>query len=292
MATVFDLGDRMIPSEYRDTLQYGGQTSMSEIPSLLFDVEPETGVAVLTLNRPERRNAFNLDMVDRWRAALDRVERDRAIRALVVTGAGDSFCSGGDMDDLNAFLSMNALERRSFLWDHVHQIPLTLERIDCPVIAAINGTARGAGLDMALMCDIRFIDRSAVLAESYVLMGLMPGDGGSYFLTRLVGTARALELLWTGDEITAEQAERIGLVNRVTPDGQAKAQALEFARRIAAKSTHAVRFAKRAVYQGAQTASLREHLDLVASHMAVLEDLPEFRAQVEEFLKRGKAKRS
>lgn len=268
---------------------------MSEISSLLFDVEPETGVAVLTLNRPERRNAFNLDMVDRWRAALDRVERDRSIRALVVTGAGDSFCSGGDMDDLNAFLSMNALERRSFLWEHVHQIPLALERIDCPVIAAINGTARGAGLDMALMCDVRFIDQSAVLAESYVLMGLMPGDGGSYFLPRLVGTARALELLWTGDDITAEHAERIGLVNRVTPDGQARARAVEFARRIAAKSTHAVRFAKRAVYQGAQTSSLREHLDLVASHMSVLEDLPEFRSQVEEFLtrrSRSKAGRS
>jgi len=192
------------------------------------------------------------------------------------------------MDDLESFLSMDAFERKAYLWERVHRIPLALERIDCPVIAALNGTARGAGLDMALMCDLRVIDESVVLAESYIAMAVMPGDGGSYFLPRLVGVPRALELLWTGDPITARQAESIGLVNHVTPDGEALSRATELAQRIAAKPTQAIRFTKRAVMQGA-TMSLRAHLDMLSSHMSVLEDLPEFRDRVRAFRDRKRS---
>lgn len=261
---------------------------MSGYGTIIFEVEPGTGVARLTLNRPERFNAFSKEMIGEWRDALARVEHDIAIRAMVLTGKGKAFCAGGDIDELGSFLSMTALERKQFLWDHVHQIPLALERIDCPVIAALNGTARGAGLDMALMCDLRFMDRSVVLAESYIAMGLMPGDGGSYFLPRLVGAARALELLWTGDPITAEQAERIGLVNRITPDGECVEAAMALARRIAGQSTQAVRFTKRAVYQG-QSMGLRAHLDAISSHMSVLEDTPAFRERVSAFKQRKRA---
>ncbi|MGE0153673.1 MAG: enoyl-CoA hydratase/isomerase family protein [Reyranellaceae bacterium] len=258
---------------------------MSDYKTILFDVAPDTGVACLTLNRPDRFNAFNKEMVGEWRDALGRVERDVAIRALVLTGKGKAFCAGGDIDELESFLTMSALERKQFLWDNVHQIPLALERIDCPVIAALNGTARGAGLDMALMCDLRLMDRSVVLAESYIAMGLMPGDGGSYFLPRLVGVPRALELLWTGADITAETAERIGLVNHVTADGTCLEEAMKLAARIARQPTHAIRFTKRAVYQG-QAGDLRGHLDMVSSHMSVLEDMPDFRARVEAFKSR------
>jgi len=260
---------------------------MTASASLLFDVDTETGVAVITLNRPQRLNAFDLAMVTLWREALARVEKDRAIRALVVTGAGAAFCAGGNMDELEAFLAMSAIERKNYLWDNVHQVPLALERIDCPVIAALNGTARGAGLDMALMCDLRVMDSSAVLAESYIAMGLMPGDGGAWFLPRLVGLARALELLWTGDPIDAETALRIGLVNHVAPAGTALAQATALAQRIARQPTHAVRFTKRVALQAMTgQASLRSHLDAVSSHMAVLEDLPDFKQRVAVFRQR------
>jgi enoyl-CoA hydratase/carnithine racemase len=260
---------------------------MPNTAPLLFDVDAATGVAMITLNRPQRLNAFDMTMIGLWREALAQVEKDRAIRALIVTGAGSAFCAGGDMDELETFLTLSAIERKNYLWDNVHQVPLALERIDCPVIAALNGTARGAGMDMALMCDLRIMDASAVLAESYIAMGLMPGDGGAWFLPRLVGLARALELLWTGDPIDADTALRIGLVNHVAPTGTALAQAMALAQRIARQPTHAVRFTKRVALQAATNqASLRSHLDAVSSHMAVIEDLPDFKERVEAFRKR------
>lgn len=265
--------------------------TQSRNDSILFDFNPETGVAVLTLNRPERFNAFTQEMIGKWRDALAQVATDSTIRALVVTGAGKAFCSGGDIEELESFMSMNGLERKNYLWEGVHQIPLLLERIDCPVIAALNGTARGAGLDMALMCDIRIMDESVKLAESYIAMGLMPGDGGSYFLPRLIGIPRALELLWTGDAIDAQTALQIGLINRVTPDGEALQHAMKLAERIAAQAPQAIRFTKRAVYQSmGMPTTLRAHLDSISSHMSVLEDLPDFRERVLAFKNRKGSK--
>lgn len=258
---------------------------------ILLEVRENTGVAILTLNRPAQYNAFNLAMITQWRAALARVENDPSIRALVVTGAGKAFCAGGDMQELESFLGMDALQRKNYLWENVHQVPLALERIDCPVIAALNGTARGAGLDMALMCDLRVMDEGSVVAESYIHMGLMPGDGGAWFLPRLVGLPRALELLWTGDPLDAKTAREIGLVNQVTPAGQALAQALALAERIARQPVHAVRFTKRAAYQAAAAGvSLRAHLDAVSSHMAVIEGMPDFRERVEAFRDKQRAR--
>jgi 2-(1,2-epoxy-1,2-dihydrophenyl)acetyl-CoA isomerase len=263
----------------------------SPASSLLFDLDASTGVATLTLNRPERLNAFDLPMIDAWRAALARVEADRAVRALIVTGAGRAFCAGGDMDELRSFMSMNALERKDFLWRNVHQIGLLLERIDCPVIAAINGTARGAGLDMALMCDLRVLDGDAQIAESYISMGLMPGDGGAWFLPRLVGVSRALDLLWSGDPVDAQTALRIGLVDRVAPPGEALASARALAERLARQPQEAVRFIKRAVRDSmAGATSLRAHFDAVSSHMSVLEDLPAFRERVAAFERRQRGR--
>lgn len=257
---------------------------MSEDASILYEFNPTTGVAILRLNRPTRFNAFNLEMIGRWTRVLEGVERDPNVRALVVTGKGKAFCAGGDADDLEGFLCMDAPARKAYLWENVHRIPLLLERIGCPVIAAINGAARGAGLDMALMCDLRVIDANASVAESYISMGLVPGDGGAWFLPRLVGCSRALEMLWTGDAIDAETALRIGLVNHVAPAGQSLHQALELASRIALQPPQAVSLIERLVYDGlGGTMSLRAHLDTVSSHMAVVEDSPEFRERLKPF---------
>src|SRR5690606_8434536 len=130
---------------------------------------------------------------------------------------------------------------KNYLWKHVHRIVLTLERADKPVIAAINGLARGAGLDMALMCDLRIMAESATLAESYINMGLIAGDAGTYFLPRIVGTARALELFWTGRVLDAHEAERIGIANRVVADDRLVEAVTETARIIAAQPQEAVR---------------------------------------------------
>lgn len=254
---------------------------------ILFEIEPDSGVGLLTLNRPSRLNAFTRGMIDCWRSALEQVAGNADVRCLVVTGAGKAFCAGGDMDDLESFLEADALTRKNYLWEHVQQIPLLLERIDCPVIAAINGTARGAGLDMALMCDLRIMDAEAVVAESYISMGLVPGDGGAWFLPRLVGISRALEMLWTGDAVDADAALQMGLVNRVAPAGGSLAMSLELARRIAKQPAQPVRMMKRLAQQGL-TMTLRSHLDQVSSHMAVVEDLPEFRERLKKFRERGR----
>lgn len=259
---------------------------MAEYQFIKFAVDGQ-GIAVITLNRPERYNAFHQGLIDEWYDALRKVSDNPEVKVVIVTGAGKAFCAGGDVDELAGFLEMNSLERKNFLWEHVHRIALTLERLDRPVIAALNGTARGAGLDMALMCDLRIAAKSAVFAESYINMGLIPGDGGTYFLPRLIGIPRALEMFWTGREVTAEEAERIGLVNRVVPDGEAFNAAYELALQIARQPQQAIRFAKRALYQSLTT-TLPMHLDMVSSHMAVLEDVSDFRDKLQAFKDRKK----
>ncbi|WP_373084691.1 enoyl-CoA hydratase/isomerase family protein [Sneathiella sp.] len=250
--------------------------------TILVEKNHETGVAILTLNRPDQFNAFNREMVNTWADSLIDIASDKDIRAMVLTGAGKAFCAGGDMDELDSFLEMSMSERKSFLFDNVYRVMRQVHSMDIPVIAALNGTARGAGLDMALMCDIRIADRSAVFAESYISLGLIAGDGGSYFLPRLVGLSKALELLWTGDAVTAEEAVSIGMMSRAVDEGQALPEALKLAARIAAQPTEAVRMIKRAAVQSFST-TLDSHLDMISSHMAILEDGPVFKERVLAF---------
>jgi 2-(1,2-epoxy-1,2-dihydrophenyl)acetyl-CoA isomerase len=153
---------------------------------------------------------------------------------------------------------------------------LTLEDIDKPVIAALNGVAVGAGLDMALMCDLRFAAETARFSEGYVKVGYVPGDGGAYYLPRLVGVAKSLELFWTGDFISAAEAERIGMVNRVFPADRLMEETYTFARRLAEGPTKVIQMMKRAVYQSSR-ADLRTSLDLVSSHMGVIFETPDSR---------------
>jgi enoyl-CoA hydratase/carnithine racemase len=226
------------------------------------------GVATITLNRPRRKNAFTLPMVNRWADLLTQAERDPCVGAIVVTGAGDSFSSGIDLDALEA-IEHSALGRRRMLTENIHRVALTLDRLDKPVIAAVAGAAVGAGMDMALMCDMRIAGESAYFSEAYVRIGVVPGDGGCYYLPRLVGTAKAMELLLTGDRVDATEALRIGLVNRVVPDNELASYVQGFARRLAAGPPVATRLIKRTVYQSASI-DLATALSLVASHMGVV----------------------
>jgi enoyl-CoA hydratase/carnithine racemase len=229
----------------------------------------EAGVATVLLNRPERKNAFTLEMVDAWADTLQWAQDHDEVRAIVVTGAGDAFCSGVDLDDFAAHQG-SVLDNKRLLMERVHRVPLTLETIDKPVIAAVNGAAVGAGMDVALMCDIRFASGSARFSEGYVRVGLVPGDGGCFLLPRLVGVSTALRLLWTGDFVAAEEALRIRLVDSVVDDDALLDEACCFARRLAHGPTVAIRMIKRAVRQS-EGSDLRSALDLISSHMAVVQ---------------------
>ncbi|MGU3467797.1 enoyl-CoA hydratase/isomerase family protein [Methylobacterium sp. C33D] len=248
---------------------------------LLFSVAE--GVATITLNRPERKNAFTFPMIAAWTAALQRCRTDAAIRVVVVTGAGSAFCSGGDIVEMGERLDQPPARRKEELYGRIQRIPLTLEDLDKPVIAALNGVATGAGLDLALMCDLRYAARSARFAETYVRVGLVPGAGGAHFLPRLVGTAKALELFFTGDFVDADEALRIGLVNGVHADADLMPAVAALARKIAEAPPLTLSLIKRAVYQGMRN-DLRTNLDLISSHYAVVTATPEHRAAVQAFV--------
>ncbi|MBN1614819.1 MAG: enoyl-CoA hydratase/isomerase family protein [Deltaproteobacteria bacterium] len=232
--------------------------------------EKKDGLGTITLNRPEKKNAFTLTMIDKWADTLAAWRTDPEVKVIVLTGAGNAFCAGADFSAPSAQPGEDGpYERKSILWDRIQRIPLTLEDIDKPVIAAMKGVATGAGLDMALMCDIRFAADTARFAETYVKVGLVPGDGGCYYLPRLVGLAKALELLWEGDFIDAAEALRIGLVNRVYPEAQLMEETHQFARKLAEGPAAVIRTIKRATYQSSRS-DLRTALDLISSHMGVV----------------------
>ncbi|MGA2400960.1 MAG: enoyl-CoA hydratase/isomerase family protein, partial [Syntrophobacteraceae bacterium] len=193
----------------------------------------ENGIGTITLNRPAKKNSFTFEMVEEWAATLEKWRTDPEVAVIVLTGAGGDFCSGVDFASAGDPMQAGPYEMKHLLWDKVHRIPLTLEDIDKPVIAAMKGVAVGAGLDMALMCDMRFAADNARFSEGYVKVGLVPGDGGAYFLPRLVGMAKALELLWTGDFVSAHEALRIGMVNHIYPEDQVMDETYKFARRLA-----------------------------------------------------------
>jgi enoyl-CoA hydratase/carnithine racemase len=235
------------------------------VSEILYRVDAH--VASITLNRPERRNAFTLPMVDAWADALGDAHRDEQVNAVVVTGAGGSFCSGVDLDELARDSARIPLDDKRMLTEHVHRVARTLEEMDKPVVAAVDGVAVGAGMDMALMCDYRIASPQARFSEGYVRLGLVPGDGGCWLLPRLVGTSRALRLLWTGEFVNAQEACTLGIVDEIADDPMLAAT--QFARAVAAQPSAAIRMIKRAVRQGARHDFLTA-LDLISSHFAVL----------------------
>jgi len=257
---------------------------MSE--QLLFSVTE--GIARITLNRPERMNAFTFEMIDAWTAALQQCRTDDAIKVVLLTGAGSAFCSGGDIVEMGDRLQHTPEQRKNELFNRIERIPLALEDLDKPVIAVVNGVATGAGMDMALMCDIRYAGKSARFAETYVKVGLVPGAGGAHFLPRLVGVSKALELFLTGDFLDADEALRLGIVNKVFPDETLLEEVEKIARRMAKAPSLTLRMTKRAIYQGMRN-DLRTNLDLISSHYAVITASQEHRDLVHKFIaERGK----
>lgn len=251
-------------------------------PHILYRLEGHT--AVLTINRPEAKNAFSPEMIALWPQFLEEARKDDQVRVVVLTGKGDTFCSGGDIRDM-AEGKLCSWDMKNFLWEGVHRIIFTMEDLDKPVIAAINGAAMGAGLDMALMCDLRICSDRARLAESYILMGLVPGDGGAFFLPRLIGLARALELLLTGEVLPPQRALDIGLVNRIVPQSRLMEEAMELAEKMGSRPPLAMRMMKRAVYQAIRS-DVRTHLDYISSQISLLSETADHREAARAFLER------
>ena len=247
----------------------------------------EEGIGRIVLDRVERMNAFTFAMIDAWTLALEECRRNDAVKVVVVTGQGSAFCSGGDIVEMGERLEQTPEQRKAELFERIERIPLALEDLDKPVIAAVNGVATGAGMDLALMCDLRYAAESARFAETYVHVGLVPGAGGGHYLPRLVGTAKALELFWTGDFIDAQEAKRIGIVNEVFPDDRLAAEVDRIAAKIAKAPPLTLRMIKRAVYQGMRN-DLRTNLDLISSHYAVITATERHRDAVRSFIAKSR----
>ena len=223
-------------------------------------LEIADGVAVLTLNRPGKFNAFAGDMRERLVARLDEVASREDVRVLVVTGAGRAFCAGGDVDHMAGLAGRGApFDELAPLLEAGEAVVRRLAALPLPVIAALNGVAAGAGANLALACDVRLASDAATLGETFVRIGLHPDWGGTYHLARLAGVATALDLCWTGDLVPADEALRLGLVQRVWPADSFEREWRAYAARLAAGPRVAIRAAK-ASLRAAPHRSLEECL--------------------------------
>jgi enoyl-CoA hydratase/carnithine racemase len=249
-------------------------------------LEVHDAVAVLTLNKPELRNPISdIDMVEALLAALDQLNTDFSIRAAVLTGAGKAFSSGGNLQKLGQPGELGggapADTPRGYVRG-IQRIPLAFQRLEVPIIAAVNGAAIGAGCDLACMCDIRIAGKSARFAESFIKLALIPGDGGAWLLQRVVGYAKACEMAFTGDTMDATDALQCGLVSQVVSDEELLPAALALAKRIAANPPHALRMTKRLMMQ-ARELSLESHLESAAANQALAHTTADQREAIAAF---------
>lgn len=224
------------------------------------------GVRLITLNDPARRNALSAALATELVEALRAAEAEAAVRAIVVTGAGGSFCAGGDVSGMG---QVDGPVARSRMRLGLQELPRMLSLLDTPVIAAIDGAAVGAGLDLALGCDLRIASDRARFSTGFARVGLVAVDGGAWLLPRLIGTERALELLWTAEFVDAVQAERIGLVGRVVTADNLMGEAVSLAARIASGPPLAIALTKRLVRDGASV-SLASSLETAASYAGLV----------------------
>ncbi len=221
-----------------------------EYRSILF--KKENGKATITLNRPRALNALNGEIIDELLSAVKDAAEDPEVKVLILTGAGRAFCLGADVSEFNRAKELSAQETPLLLLKKSQEIIRLLAGMPKPTIAALNGFATGLGLDLALACDLRIAAERAKLAEAFISMGLIPDGGGTFFLPRLVGLAKAAEMIFTGDPLSSSEAERLGLINRVVPN-EGLAKALEdLADKLVNRPSMALGLAKQALWENLQ----------------------------------------
>jgi 2-(1,2-epoxy-1,2-dihydrophenyl)acetyl-CoA isomerase len=234
-------------------------------------VEKKNDSLWISLNRPEASNAYSIGMVKALVEVLRHADIDNAIRAIILTGIGKHFCAGGDLKAMKGKSGMFAGESnelREAYQAGIQQIPSTISQLKTPIIAMVNGAAIGAGCDLAAMCDLRIASSEAVFAETFTKVGLVPGDGGAFFLTRLIGFGKAMEMFLTCKNISAEEALKIGLVNQVVLPNELKNKTQELADQLASLPPIALQMTKKAVVHAYQN-DLTSHLELMAAYQGI-----------------------
>jgi enoyl-CoA hydratase len=248
-------------------------------------IDREDNVAVLTINRPDKYNALNDEVVGEISAAMDELAADEEVRAIIITGAGDkAFISGADIGmlrDLETSKDAVANSRRG------HAMTLKVENLPKPVIAAINGFALGGGLELAMACDIRLASETARLGQPEVGLGISPGYGGTQRLPRLVGKGMAKLLIFTGDMIDAQEASRIGLVQRVVPQEELLTEAKALAQKLAAKPPLTLAACKEAINRGLEV-DLERGLTIESLEFGVLRSTEDYEEGTSAFLEKRK----
>jgi enoyl-CoA hydratase/carnithine racemase len=248
-----------------------------------LDISGAGPTQVWTINLPHVGNAITgKDFITAFEAAVDTANADTAIRAVILTGTGKIFSGGGnvkEMADREGMFGLDALDQRHAYTDGIQRIPRALSRLEVPLIAAVNGPAIGAGCDLAMICDIRVASERASFAESFVQLGLIPGDGGTWFLQRAVGYERAAEMTLTGDRIDAATALEWGMVSRVVPHDDLLPQAHALAERIVKNPAHALRMAKR-LLQESRVGSLESTLGMAAAMQPLAHRDPEHEQRI------------
>lgn len=253
-------------------------------------IEQTGGVLTLTMDDPETRNALTGNTaVAEFVAVARRVATDLSVRAVVLTGAGRIFSSGGNVKDMRRFFETD-IQPAAICEEYrngIQQLAIAMHHLAVPAIAAVNGPAVGAGCDLACMCDIRIAADTATFAESFIKVGIVPGDGGAWFLPRLVGASRAAEMSFTGDAIDAQEALACGLVSRVVPGAELLAEAQRLAQRIAANPGPTLRMTKRLLREG-EHSRLEALLEMSAGYQALAHKTPQHREAVMAFIEKRK----
>lgn len=246
-------------------------------------IERDGPIAVVTLNEPKSRNALSDPVVTELLAFVENANADKSLSCIMLTGAGEGFCSGGNVlemrDQSHPMFRGAPHEMQDAYRAHIQRIPLAFHALDVPVIAAVNGAAIGAGCDIACMSDIRIASPEARFAESFLRVGLIPGDGGAWFLPRVVGMPKALEMALTCDMVDAETALSWGLVSKVVPREELVAAAMTMARKITAHPPLSVRLNKRLIRQSAKL-ELADSLELAAAYQSIIQHTQDHREAV------------
>lgn len=262
------------------------------MPDLLL-TQRDGAIVTITLNLPDLRNPISdVRMVDALVEAMEAADRDVTVRAVILTGAGKAFSSGGDLSKMGPGQGLRAelpmATARNYR-DGIQRLPLLFDRLEVPVIAAVNGPAIGAGCDLACMCDIRIASTRAIFAESFVKLGLIPGDGGAWLLPRIVGWPRATELALTGRRVDAASALEYGLVTQVVEPDELMQAAGEAAAEIAHNPPRAVRATKRLLREAQAGASLAGLLALSANMQALAHETNDHEEAMSAFIEKRPA---
>lgn len=259
---------------------------------VLTEFDIDSGIVTLIMNNPEQRNPLTDDaMVDALVNAVLSADADPSARVIILTGSGPAFSTGGNIKTMlpaAGLVDPEPINTRLNYKKGIQRIPLAIDSVEIPVIAAVNGPAIGAGCDLVSMCDIRIAADNAKFAESFVKLGLIPGDGGAWLLPRAISYSKACEMAFTGDAIDAEEALAIGLVSQVVPGAELMAAARKLAMRIAVNPPHAVRMAKRIMKEG-RSGSLASVLELSAAMQSLAHTTQAHRDAVAAFISKGAA---